>query len=110
MLMRRRYRVILIAAAGVCGVALLVALGAFCALQSNWFKEKVREKIISGIQGVSGGQVELGSFDYNWRTLSAQFTDVAVHGNEPKTGPPLFRADSIRVGMRIVSLLKRQVD
>lgn len=108
--MRRKNRVILITAATVCGVVLLLVLGAFYALQANWFREKVREKIISVIERTSGGRVELGSFDYDWRTLTAEFKNLVVHGTEPQTRPPLFRADSIRVGLRIVSLLKRQVD
>lgn len=108
--MKRKHRVILITAASLCGVLLVLALGAFYALQANWFKDRVREKIISAIEGASGGRVELGSFNYDWRTLTAEFKNLIVRGTEPKAGPPLFRADSIRVGLRIVSLLKRQVD
>jgi translocation and assembly module TamB len=108
--MRGRHRSILIIAAGVCGVVVLLALSALYFLQSNWFKEKIREKIISAIEGASGGQVELKSFNYDWRTLSAEFSNLTIHGNEPNPGPPLFRADSVRVGLSIVSLLKRQVD
>ena len=33
-----------------------------------------------------------------------------LHGKEPAGGPPLFRASSIAVGLKIVSLLKRDVD
>jgi len=40
--MSRKYRVVLITAASVCGLVLLLALGAFYALQANWFKDKVR--------------------------------------------------------------------
>jgi translocation and assembly module TamB len=95
--MRGRHRSILIIAAGVCGVVVLLALSALYFLQSNWFKEKIREKIISAIEGASGGQVELKSFNYDWRTLSAEFSNLTIHGNEPNPGPPLFRADSVRV-------------
>jgi translocation and assembly module TamB len=108
--MTRKNRVILITALSVCGLVLLLTLSAFYVLRTNWVKNKVREKIVSAIEDVSGAPVELGSFNYDWRTLSAEFKNVALRGTEPQTGPPLFRADSIRVRLRIVSLLKRQVD
>jgi translocation and assembly module TamB len=108
--MTRKHRVTLIAAVSVCSVALLLALSTWYVLRTNWVKDKVREKIISAIEGASGGQVELGSFNYDWRTLSAELKNLAVHGSEPQTGPPLFRADFIRVRLRIISLLKREVD
>ncbi len=83
---------------------------AFYAVQTTWFQEKVREKIISAIESTSGGRVELGSFEYDWRTLTAQLKNLAVRGTEPRSGPPLFRADSVRVRLKIISLLKREVD
>ncbi|MGI9075386.1 MAG: translocation/assembly module TamB domain-containing protein [Bryobacteraceae bacterium] len=103
-------RVILITAAGVCSFVLLLAAGAFYALQTNWFKEKVRKKIVSVIEEASGGRVELGAFNYDWRTLTAKFSNLAIHGTELKAGPPLFRAKSARVGLKIISLLKRQME
>src|SRR5689334_9300309 len=108
--MTRKNRVILVTALSVCGLVLLLTLSASYVLRTNWVKDKVREKIVSAIEDVSGARVELGSFDYDWRTLSAEFKNLAVRGTEPETGPPLFRADSIGVRLRIVSLLKRQVD
>ena len=108
--MSRNRRVILIIAAGVCSFALLLAIGAFYALQTNWLQEKVRKKIVSVIEEASGGRVELGAFKYDWRTLTAEFNNLAIHGTEPQFGPPLFRAKSARLGLTVVSLLKRQAD
>jgi translocation and assembly module TamB len=110
MAMSRKRRFVLIIAGTVCGLVLLLVLGAFYALQTTWFQDKVREKIISGIESASGGRVELGSFEYDWRTLTAELKNLTVHGTEPAAGPPLFRADSVRVRLRIISLVKREVD
>ena len=33
-----------------------------------------------------------------------------MHGTEPPDKPPLFRASTVAVGLKIVSLLKRDVD
>lgn len=93
-----------------CGLAMMAGGIAIYALQTNWFKQQVRERIVSAAEQASGGRVELGSFTYNWRMLTAEFTGFVVHGTEPAGAPPLFRADSVRVGLRLVSLFKRDVD
>ena len=33
-----------------------------------------------------------------------------LHGTEPATERPLFRADSVKVGLKIISMMKRDVD
>ncbi|MFL6353446.1 MAG: translocation/assembly module TamB domain-containing protein [Bryobacteraceae bacterium] len=109
-MMRRSRRVILISSAAVCGLLLLTAASAFYTLQTDWFKEKIRQKIVAVIENASGGRVELGRFDYDWHTLTAGFGNLAIHGTELRSGPPLFRAKSVRVGLTIISLLKRQMD
>lgn len=108
--MSRRARTILALTGAVCGVAMVLFAVAVYTLQTDWFKQRVREKIVSAAQEATGGRVELGAFNYNWRTLSADFDRFVVHGSEPGGAAPLFQAPSIRVGLRIVSLLKRDVD
>ncbi|MGA8027294.1 MAG: translocation/assembly module TamB domain-containing protein [Bryobacteraceae bacterium] len=108
--MSRTKRAAVIGASAVCAVLLLIGMGALWMLQSRWFKEKVQQRIIVAAEKVSGGRVSLGSFDYNWRTLSADFRNFVVHGTEPSGAPVLFQADSIHVAFRIVSLIKRDVD
>ncbi len=106
MTMSRKQRAALAVAVSI----LLIALGVVYCLQTNWFKEKVREDIVAVIERATGGRVEIKSFTYDWRTLTAHFQDFVVHGTELKSGPSLFRADSIVVRLRIPSLWKRQVD
>ncbi len=89
---------------------LLILAAGFYTLQTAWFKTQVRERVIAEIEKASGGQVELGSFSYDWRTLTAEFRNLIVHGTEPAGTQPLFRADSIRVGLKIISVFKRDVD
>ena len=108
--MKRKARILVTASALVGGIAGLTLAVALYTLQTNWFKQRVREKIVSAAEQASGGRVELGAFSYDWRTLDAEFDAFVVHGTEPADAPPLFRANSIRVGFRIVSLLKQDVD
>ncbi len=94
-----------------CLVALLVFAGAaFYVLQSNWFKEQVRLKLISTVEQATGGRVELRSFHYDWRRLSAEVHGFILHGTEPDSGPPLISAESVRVDLKILSVLRKDVD
>jgi translocation and assembly module TamB len=106
---RRDKRVLLMATAVVCGGAgILFAL--VYTLQTSWFKQQVREKIVSAAEQASGGRVELGAFNYSWRSLTAEFKGFVVHGTEARNARPLFRAASLTVALRPASLLSRNVD
>jgi translocation and assembly module TamB len=97
--------------AGTLGALLLLAAGAgVVALQSGWFREQVRTRLVSAVETATGGRVEIGSFAFDWHRLRAEIRDFTLHGTEPAGKPPLLHADSIVVGLRIVSLLERTVD
>ncbi len=108
--MKRRAQRLAIAAGKISALLLIVLTVALYTSQTKWFKEKVRREIVSAVEQASGGRVELGSFDYDWRTLTAEFQDFVVHGTEPISAAPLFHADSVRVGLRIISVFKRNID
>src|SRR5579875_2384160 len=106
MWMRRFVKPLLITACAV----LLLAVAAIVVLQTNWFQQQLRESIVASLERATGGRVEIGSFSYNWSGLTAELKNVAIHGNEPPSEPPLFQAKSIRIGLEVRSLLKREVD
>jgi translocation and assembly module TamB len=107
--MKRPSRILLAAGVVFGGILAVAALGTWWILQSTWLREVVRHKIISEIERSTGGQVELGDFQYDWRTLTADFRNLVVHGTESRTLPPLLRVESGRITLRIVSLLTRDV-
>src|SRR6266581_3591839 len=90
-------------------LALLVLLGisVVSILQSPWFFEKVRRRIVSTVETATGGRVEARAFHFDWRHLRAELREFVIHGTEPPDRPPLFRANSIVVGLRLVSILRR---
>ncbi len=108
--MRRKLRILAIAATALTAV-LVLALGvAFYVIKTSWFRNKVRERVIAAIEQATGGTVELSAFNYNWRSLTAEFRNLIVRGNEPAGAQPLFRANSIRLGLKIVSAFERNID
>ncbi len=93
-------------------LTLLVFLGVTAILvsRSNWFREMVRERIVAEVEAATGGRVTIASFRFDWRLLRAEIHNFVIHGREPAGEAPLFRARSVEVGLKIVSVFKRAVD
>jgi translocation and assembly module TamB len=108
--MSRRKKAWLFGILAAPGLLLIALFAAIAVLQTVWFKNQVRARIMSVAETATGGRVEIGQFDYNWRNLTVELAPFVVHGKEPPQAAPFFRADRIRIGLRIISLLDRQVD
>jgi translocation and assembly module TamB len=91
-------------------VCLIAGLTGVAVVRSAWFREKVRDRIVSEVERSTGGRAEIGSFRFDWHTMTAEVAPFVLHGTEPADARPLFRADSIRVGLRIVSMIERDID
>jgi hypothetical protein len=72
----------------VLGIALFVT--ALILIQTDWFRDKVRNRIVAEVEKSSGGRVEIGGFKLH--NLTAELSTFVVHG------------------LKIVSILKQQVD
>ena len=103
-------RMATISLACVASIALLLIGISVLAVQSTWFKNKVRLRIVSIIEKTTGGRAELQDFDYEWRTLSVDMRGFVLHGSEAPSAPPLFKARRIHMQFTIVSFLKKDVD
>ncbi len=108
--MSRRAKAVLWTFGGLVGLAAAAAISFLVVVQTDWFKNQVRERIVSVAEQATGGRVEIGRFNYDWHALSAEVAPFVLHGSEPPSSPPFFRAAKIRVGLRIISAFKKQVD
>ncbi len=108
--MSRRARRFLIVAASLAALVLLLAISAILVLRSDWFRGKVRDRIVAEVEKATGGRAEIGAFRFDWKRLRAEVDGFVLHGSEPPGAPPLARADAIAVGIKIVSVAKRSVD
>jgi translocation and assembly module TamB len=100
----------MIVAGSLAGLVLLAVVSALLIARTDWFHNMVRERIIRETADATGGRVEIGSFRFDWRVLQADVTDFVIHGREPAGAPPLFRARTVQVGLKIISVVKRKVD
>src|SRR4051794_17764543 len=106
----RLRRFLWIAALSLTAIALIALVTSVLILRSDWFHEKVRARIVETVETATGGRVELGGFTFDWRRLRVEVHSFTIHGTEPAGKPPLLHADTIVVGLKIVSALKRDVD
>lgn len=79
-------------------------------VRTDWFKTRVRARIESVMTRATGGRVEIGGFSYNWRNLTAEVSQFVIHGTEPVSAPPLFQAEKIQIGLKVISVLEKKVD
>jgi len=107
---RRPVKITLAVVGAVVVLLLAVAITGVYVAQSDWFREKVRERIVTELETATGGKVEIGKFKLDWKTLTAELDDLVLHGAEPSTGPPLLRVKTLMVGLKIISLTKRDFD
>lgn len=108
--MRRPAKFALWTGASLAGLIVAVVIAGYFVLRSDWLREKVRQRIVAEVEKASGGKAEIGSFHFDWSSGRATVRRFVLHGSEPATEAPLFQADAIEVGLKIVSLFRRKVD
>ena len=108
--MRRIIKVALYTLAGLAAGAVVCVIAALLVIQTAWFHELVRQRMVREIEDATGGRVELGSFDFDWRTLTVTVRNLVIHGTEKPEEAPLARADLVRVGLKVISALEKRVD
>src|SRR5579864_6479233 len=108
--MSKPVKIMVFGLAGLVGVVLAIVIAGLITVQTDWFKNRIREKIVEVTENATGGRVEIGKFNYDWHGLTAEVAPFIIHGKEPASSPPFFRADKIQIGLKIISALKKQVD
>ena len=108
--MSRRNHILKRAAIFLGAAILFLIVASILILQSGWFHNFVRDKIVATTEESTGGKVEIGSFDFDWTHLRATLHNFVLHGTEPANQQPLFQAALIQVDLKLLSGLKQVVD
>ncbi len=77
---------------------------------SLWLREQIRLRALREISTATGGRPEIGRFDFDPQTWHITLDNLVLHGTEPTTAPPLFRAPRVTLGLKFLSFLNRKVD
>jgi translocation and assembly module TamB len=88
-------------AVGLAALILLVLTATILTVRTDWFRNYVKQKIITATEDGTGGKVDIGSFDFAWTRLRAVVTDFVIHGNEPAGSDPFVRASRVELDLRL---------
>src|SRR3954464_14201456 len=108
--MSRGRKIVFIVGGSLLGLILLVGIAIFVTVQTDWFRNFVRNKIVATVEEATGGRVELGSFNFTWSHLRADINNFVIHGLEPAGAAPLLRAKHVQVDLKLLSPLKGFID
>ena len=78
-------------------------------LRSSSFDEFALRKIIAQADESTGGRTQIHAFDFNLSTLTAHLYGIVVRGTEKPDAPPLLQIDKLTVGLKIKSVIRRQI-
>jgi len=59
--------------------------------------------LVSRLERMTGAKVELRSLSIQWLAMRATIKGLVIHGREPAGTEPLFTAEEVQAGLRIVS-------
>lgn len=92
------------------GLVLVVAVAAVIVVQTDWFSNYVRQKIITATETGTGGRVEIDSFSFSPLRLEAVVTNFVIHGKEPAGAAPWLKVARVQVNLRLLTSLRRPLD
>jgi translocation and assembly module TamB len=85
-------------------LAVLSAIAVFFFFETGLAELWVRGAFIRQVELSTGARVEMGAFHFHTWRLRAEMDNLTLHGLEAPGTPPLFHADRVDVGIRILSV------
>ena len=102
-------KIIGIVLGSILALLLLLGITAVWISQSAWFSNYVRQRIVQSVEDSSGGQVEIGQFQFDWHHLRVQIRQFVLHGTESADQAPLLQVRSVTAELKLLSLAKRRM-
>ncbi len=101
--MTRRRKILYIVGSVIVVPLVIGVIAALIIVQTDWFRNTVRSKIVTAVEDATGGRAEIGSFSFDWRHLRVQIRNFVLHGLEPADAAPLFRTNLLQVDLKLTS-------
>ena len=95
--------------ASLTAVFVIAIIGGYFYLRSTGFQQFAINKIVSQVTESTGGRAQIRAFDFNLSTLTAHLYGIVVRGTEKPDSPPLLQIDKLTVGLKIRSVIHRQI-
>src|SRR6266481_5516440 len=90
-------------------LAVLALLAVIVFFGSGAGNPLLNQLLVSRLERMTGGKVELRALSIRWLTMRASITGLVIHGREPAGTEPLFTAEEVQAGLRIDSFWGRRV-
>jgi translocation and assembly module TamB len=90
-------------------VVAIGALAGYFYLRSGGFREFALRKIVARTDQSTGGHTQIRAFDFNLSNLTAHLYGIVIRGKEAPDAPPLLQIDELTVGLKIKSLIHREI-
>ncbi len=103
--MSRPMRILRNAAMALAALILVLAIAAVLVVQSAWFRNYVKQTIVTSVEDSTGGKAEIGTFQFEWKHLTAVVTDFVIHGNESPGAAPMLRVARVQLNLRLFTSL-----
>ena len=97
-------------AGAICVPLVIGLLAGLVIVRTDWFRNLVRNKIVTAVEDATGGKVEIGTFAFDWSRLRADVRDFVIHGLEGPGEAPLLRVKLLEVDLKLLSPFKGFVD
>jgi translocation and assembly module TamB len=95
---------------GVLGLAILAAIvSAAMYFTSDHFRDFMRRRLVTRLEEITGGKVEIGSFRWNLSRLEFDVHDLTIHGTEGPGEVPYAHVDHLVVNAKILSVVQREI-
>ncbi len=88
--------------------AFLLLLCFLVLIRTAWFRDNVRQRIVTEVEKATGGTVSVGGFSFDPATLEVSVTDFTLRGREAADSAPLADVEKIRARIKVSSLFSRQ--
>ena len=86
-----------------------ITVGTVSVLHSCRFRGWALREIIQTAEERTGTTITIQAMDLSFYPFVADLRGVSVRGTREATEKPLFRAEQVRIGLRIIPLLRKQV-
>jgi translocation and assembly module TamB len=95
---------------GLSAFTILSTVAVAIVIHTQWFRNEVREQLISAVEQTIGAKVEIGSFNLDVSHLSAVITDFTIHGTEPAGSPPFVNVKRLQGDFRFFTSIHHIFD
>lgn len=108
--MTKRKKLLFVMGAWIAGLLVVVLAAAIITVQTPWFANFVRQKIIATAEDATGGVAEIGAFELDLAHLTVRIRNFILHGTEPRGSDPLLQVKMLELRLKLFAGFKKTLD